>query len=86
MGIHPLKPRSVHLMSRGQTTASVNTFIMTMMIYPEIQKKAQAELDALLNGERLPTLDDRDALPYLTAILKEVLRSVSCCVLGNLLI
>ncbi|KZS92752.1 cytochrome P450 [Sistotremastrum niveocremeum HHB9708] len=64
----------IYVAGADTTTASINTFILTMMLYPEIQRKAQAEIDALLQGERLPTLHDRDALPYLAAILKEVLR------------
>ena len=45
-----------------------------MTIYPEVQKKAQAELDAVIGSKRLPTMEDRDALPYVNAICKELLR------------
>ncbi len=45
-----------------------------MTLYPDVQKAAQAELDALLGGERLPDFGDKTRLPYVTAILKEVLR------------
>jgi cytochrome P450 len=45
-----------------------------MANYPQVQAKAQAELDAVLKNERLPTLDDRPMLPYFNAIIKEVLR------------
>ncbi|KAI0041341.1 cytochrome P450 [Auriscalpium vulgare] len=54
--------------------ATMGTFILLMIRHPEIQQKAQAELDALLGGRRLPTLDDKENLPYLTAVHKEVLR------------
>ena len=37
--------------------------------------KAQAELDRVVTG-RLPDFDDMDELPYLSAIVKEVLRLV----------
>ncbi|CDO76414.1 hypothetical protein BN946_scf184925.g1 [Trametes cinnabarina] len=40
-------------------------------------KRAQAEVDALLGGKRLPTMADRQALPYVDAVLSEVLRWVS---------
>lgn len=45
-----------------------------MAVNPEIQKKAQREIDQLLGGERLPTLADQDDLPYISALIKEVYR------------
>ena len=45
-----------------------------MTIYPEVLKKAQAEVDAVIGHERLPTTEDRDALPYANAICSELLR------------
>ena len=42
--------------------------------YPEVQKKAQAEIDAVVGRERLPTLADRPNLPYVEAIMSETLR------------
>ena len=45
-----------------------------MLLYPDIQKKAQDELDSVTERERLPTFDDRPRLPFIDAICKEVLR------------
>jgi cytochrome P450 len=45
-----------------------------MALHPEIQRKAHAELDAVLDGIRLPTFDDENELPYVGAIVKEVFR------------
>ena len=45
-----------------------------MAMHPEKQKKAQAELDAVVGPHRLPEFSDRDSLPYTRAILKEVMR------------
>lgn len=45
-----------------------------MAVHPEIQKKAQREIDQLLGGERLPTLADQDHLPYVSALIKEIFR------------
>jgi cytochrome P450 len=45
-----------------------------MMTHPDIQKKAQNELDTVIGERRLPTLNDRPTLPYVEAIVKEVLR------------
>lgn len=44
-------------------------------MYPDIQKRAQAEVDALvLRERRLPTIADRVYLPYIDAIVQEVFR------------
>ncbi|KZT41729.1 cytochrome P450 [Sistotremastrum suecicum HHB10207 ss-3] len=56
------------------TVASLDTFILAMMIHPDIQKKAQQHIDDLLNGSRLPMFADRVNLPYVDAILKELYR------------
>jgi len=45
-----------------------------MVLFPEVQKKAQAEIDAVVGNERLPTYADQPQLPYVSALLTEVLR------------
>jgi hypothetical protein len=59
-----------------QTIAQMEVFVLAMALHPEIQKRAQAELDGLLQGERLPTMEDKaeGRLPYCEALLKEVFR------------
>ncbi|KAJ3569367.1 hypothetical protein NP233_g5093 [Leucocoprinus birnbaumii] len=54
--------------------ATALTFVLAMLLYPEVQQKAQAEIDAVIGLDRLPEFSDRDQLPYISAILKEVLR------------
>jgi len=39
-----------------------------------VQKKAQAEIDAVIGNDRLPCFQDRDDLPYVNALASEVLR------------
>ncbi len=66
--------------SSAQTPSSMTAFILAMTLYPDIQKRAQAELDAVLSDgssgqwTRLPTFADRAQLPYVNAIVLEVLR------------
>ena len=48
-----------------------------MLLYPEIQRKAQAEVDRVIGRGRLPDFSDEPSLPYVTELVKEVLRSVS---------
>jgi len=45
-----------------------------MALYPEVQKKAQVELDAVAGPNRLPDFEDRPSLPYINAIVKESMR------------
>ena len=52
------------------------TFLLAMAEHPEVMRRAQAELDAVCEG-RLPTMTDRKQLPYVDAVLSEVLRWVS---------
>jgi len=49
-------------------------FFMLMALHPDIQKKAQREIDQLLGGERLPTLADHEDLPYISAMIREIYR------------
>ena len=45
-----------------------------MALYPEVQKRAQAEIDAVVGSNRLPDFHDRPSLPYINAIVKELSR------------
>ena len=54
-----------------------------MVCYPEVQKKAQQELDEVLNGI-LPEHSDIESLPYLSALVKEVYRYGQICFKNSL--
>ena len=58
-------------------SATIQCFILAMTSFPEVQKRAQEELDRVLCG-RLPTHADITSLPYLSAVIKEVIRYVPC--------
>jgi cytochrome P450 len=45
-----------------------------MITFPEIQRKAQAEIDQVIGAGRLPGFQDRRNLPYTDAVVKELLR------------
>jgi cytochrome P450 len=45
-----------------------------MTLYPDVQRKAQAEIDQIVGNSRLPNFSDEGALPYVEAVLKETLR------------
>lgn len=57
-----------------QTISATRTFFYTMAANPDVQRKAQAELDRVIGSKRLPTFEDRESLPYIEAIYREVLR------------
>ena len=57
-----------------QTASLVQWFSALIPAYPEIQAKAQKELDQVTGLARLPDFSDRDKLPYIDTILAEVLR------------
>ncbi|OCH86923.1 cytochrome P450 [Obba rivulosa] len=56
------------------TYATVLSSIMAMTLFPDKQKFAQAEIDAVIGTGRLPTIEDRDSLPYVDAVVKETMR------------
>ncbi|KAK7022937.1 hypothetical protein VNI00_016827 [Paramarasmius palmivorus] len=56
------------------TVVASHTFILMMICYPEIQRKGQEELDRVVGPDRLPTYDDGGNLPYVCAIINEVMR------------
>jgi cytochrome P450 len=45
-----------------------------MALNPQVAIKAQTELDAVVGTDRLPSFDDREYLPYVNALAKEVFR------------
>ncbi|KAF8510748.1 cytochrome P450 oxidoreductase [Gautieria morchelliformis] len=54
--------------------ANISTFFLAMTLYPAVQRKAQAEVDSVVGPHRLPTFADRDNLPYIEALMKELMR------------
>lgn len=48
-----------------------------MALHPDAQRKAQAEIDLVVGHDRLPDWSDRQSLPYVDALVNEVLRYVS---------
>ena len=50
------------------------TFILAMVLHPEVQAKVQMEIDTVVGRYRLPGFSDYGTLPYVDAIVKESLR------------
>lgn len=54
-----------------------------MILHPEVQAKAQNEIDTVIGRDRLPTIEDiRDKLPYVRAVVIETFRCAPAGPLG----
>ncbi|KAJ4475728.1 cytochrome P450 [Lentinula aciculospora] len=67
----------------GSDTASLSasisgtrltSFVLAMSLHPEVQRKAQAEIDYVVGTSRLPTFLDRPNMPYVEGVIREVYR------------
>ncbi|KIK55702.1 hypothetical protein GYMLUDRAFT_230770 [Collybiopsis luxurians FD-317 M1] len=62
------------LASSDTTVHSLETIILALLMNPDVQKKAQSELDKVLGPGDLPSFNDEQFLPYITAIIWEAMR------------
>ena len=58
----------------NKSSGALRYFILAMVLYPEAMRNAQKELDDVVGRDRLPTFEDQAKLPYVQAVVKEVLR------------
>ncbi|KAH9057383.1 cytochrome P450 [Lactarius vividus] len=59
----------------GETTSTtLHWWVLAMLAYPEVQTRAQAELDEVVGSARPPTFADLPSLPYIRAMVKETVR------------
>lgn len=72
--IHKWSAAAMYLGGADTTVAALRTFFLAMTLHPEIQKKAQEELDRVIGGGRLPNTADKPNLPYIEAVMKETHR------------
>uniref|UniRef100_A0A0W0GBY8 Putative OrdA protein n=1 Tax=Moniliophthora roreri TaxID=221103 RepID=A0A0W0GBY8_MONRR len=74
--IFEIKHTAASLYGAGaDTTVSAQyAFFLAMVRHPEVQRKAQAEIDAVAGNDRLPSFGDKEHLPYVNAVLSEALR------------
>jgi hypothetical protein len=64
----------VYLAGLDTTVSAVMSFFLAMVIYPDVQLRAQAELDEIIGQGRLPEFSDKEDLPYVNAVMSECLR------------
>src|ERR1700753_1021541 len=58
----------------AQTSYLLLNFILCMVYNPDVQRKAQKELDEKVGRDTLPDFGDRDRLPYIDALINELPR------------
>ena len=56
------------------TAMTLSCFTMAACLYPEVARRAQQEIDAVVGQDQLPTVAHLDQLPYCQALVQEVLR------------
>ncbi|KAF8897014.1 cytochrome P450 [Mucidula mucida] len=65
---------SAYAAGSDTTVAALATAILAMVQNPDILKHVQVDIDNIVGHDRLPDFSDRKELPYLEALVKEVLR------------
>ena len=56
------------------TVITLSVFTLAMIKFPEVQRRAQEEIDRVVGRDRLPSFADRDNLPYINGVVKEAMR------------
>jgi cytochrome P450 len=65
---------TISLKVTTQSISLITALFLALTRYPEVQRKAQAELDTVVPRKRLPTFGDRPHLPYIEAFCRELSR------------
>ncbi|KAI6116851.1 cytochrome P450 [Pisolithus croceorrhizus] len=68
LGMLPSRTPSLDLV------CNLKILVLAMILNPGVQDEVHAELDAVVGRGVLPTFEDRERLPYLQAVLYEVMR------------
>ncbi|KAF9509886.1 hypothetical protein BS47DRAFT_1348721 [Hydnum rufescens UP504] len=65
---------TIYIAGQDSTSATLAMFLLNMVLSPEVQLKAQNELDSIIGFDRLPTVEDRPSLPYIERVMQETFR------------
>lgn len=76
-------PASLFGAGSDTTASTLCTAFLALVTHPETLRAAHEELDAVIGSSRTPTFADETRLPYLRALVKEVLRWRPVAVLGG---
>ncbi|XP_005805651.1 vitamin D 25-hydroxylase [Xiphophorus maculatus] len=64
------------------TTNTLRWAMLYMALYPNIQERVHREIDSVLTNGRPPSLEDKHRMPYVEAVLHEILRFCNIVPLG----
>lgn len=53
-----------------------------MLLFPDVQQKAQAAIDSVVGEQRMPDMEDIDDLQYIRGCMKEIMRWMPTTILG----
>uniref|UniRef100_UPI0037E94DF1 cytochrome P450 2J4-like n=1 Tax=Semicossyphus pulcher TaxID=241346 RepID=UPI0037E94DF1 len=56
------------------TTTTLHWGLLYMIYYPQIQERVQAEIDTAVGSSRVPSVNDRENMPYTNAVIHEIQR------------
>ncbi|KAJ9628839.1 hypothetical protein H2203_002742 [Taxawa tesnikishii (nom. ined.)] len=76
-------PASLFGAGSDTTASTLCTAVLALITHPATLKRAQMELDTVIGDSRTPTFADEASLPYIRALVKEVLRWRPVAVLGG---
>ncbi|KAF9645502.1 cytochrome P450 [Thelephora ganbajun] len=65
---------AIYLGGEETIASTIKSFFLAVTLHPEVVRLAQQELDEVIGGVRLPDFSDKPQLPYISAVVKEVLR------------
>ncbi|OQV03623.1 hypothetical protein CLAIMM_08642 [Cladophialophora immunda] len=64
------------------TSSTLYAFVQAMVLYADVQKRAQEEIDRVVGDTRMPTMEDEPHMPYIRCCMKETLRWMPTTILG----
>lgn len=76
-------PASLFGAGSDTTASTMCSGLLMLVTNTQVLKTAQAELDTVIGTGRMPTFDDEANLPYIRALVREVLRIRPVAVLGG---
>jgi len=65
---------TAYIAGEETTGSTLIVFTLAMILYPDIQKRAQEEIENVVGVDRLPDFSDKPSLPYTEAVVRETLR------------
>ncbi|KAF2760058.1 cytochrome P450 [Pseudovirgaria hyperparasitica] len=73
---------AISIAGSNTTWSTIIICILNLVRNPDVQRRAQAEIDSIVDTDRLPSFEDRQKLPYLENVIQETLRWAPLSPLG----